>query len=167
MNKTVLRFLVFFVLFVALGGVYERTWHKPVSPYFTRSYAVVSGLAIRLLSPKEALSVQDSVLSSGGQPIIEVTRECDGVSSFLLIAAAVLAMSAPLARKLLGLGLGFLLVGVCNVVRITALYYVFKYFPDIAEKVHVFIGPLVVMLPLLAFFLYWSRPPLSVHARTA
>jgi len=158
MRNPTLRFTLFFIVLVSSGLAVERVWHPSLSPAVTRAYASAAAGAIALATPGQAVSRSGAVISSAGRPIIEVTRECDGMTSVILLAAAVLALPSTVALKALGLALGFLLTVVCNFARITALFYVFNFFPNQAETMHVFLGPLAIMLPSLAFFLYWSRP---------
>lgn len=158
MRNPSLRFALLFIALAGIGLYAEQAWYGPLSAYVTRAYAGAASAAIGLLTPGQQVSNVGAVLSSASRPIIEVTRECDGMSSFVLLAAALLALPSSWGRKALGFGLGLGLTALCNFLRIAALFYVFKYYPNSAQTVHIYIGPLLIMLPSLAFFLYWSRP---------
>jgi exosortase family protein XrtM len=158
MRNPSLRFSVLFILFAGIGFYAEHAWYGPASKYVTRAYASVVAGAIDLVTPGQQVARVGAVLSSATRPIIEVTRECDGMSSFALLAAALLALPCSWRHKALGFILALALTAVCNFTRIASLFYVFKYFPNSAQTVHIYLGPLLIMLPSLAFFLYWSRP---------
>ncbi|HUN24748.1 MAG TPA: hypothetical protein VMU67_00470 [Steroidobacteraceae bacterium] len=104
-----------------------------------------------------------------GTTELNVTRGCEGVELFLLLAAAIFAFPATLMRRLQGLAVGSALAYCLSVVRLMILAATLRYEPGGWESMHGLIMPLAPVIALALYFLHWSgatgaRRVLDAHA---
>ncbi len=118
-----------------------------------------------ILAPTERLMTllwpADQVVLSGrtfisGASRMNVTRGCEGVEMFLLLAAAILCWPASLASRLRGLGLGFLLAYALSIARLATLVYILRHAPRAWDSLHGFVLPLAPVLLITWYFWRWS-----------
>jgi exosortase family protein XrtM len=122
---------------------------------------VVEGLILRptaalinTVTPAEQVQLQGRTLVSAGSQL-HVTRGCEGVEMFLMLAAGILAFPATLKRRALGLLLGSLLAYALSVSRLMALHYILRYSPGAWEALHGLILPLAPVVLMAVFFGWW------------
>lgn len=123
--------------------------------------------AIHLLAPVEDVVASGNVLQSS-RATLEVVRGCDGVGTALLLAAAILAYRAPIARKLGGLVFGLAVVYAVNLARIVGLYFIAAYRGDWFPVLHGYVIPVAFVTIVAVFFAGWlANPVQDGHARAA
>jgi len=85
----------------------------------------------------------------------EIKRGCDATEPVCLLAAAVVAFSAPLGRKLLGMAAGALLLLALNQLRVVALFFVGRDHPGLFHTLHLTVFPAVFVLLALLLWVGW------------
>ena len=110
---------------------------------------------IHWIFPDERVSaVENHLVSSRAD--LEIVRGCDGAGALFLVIAAILTFPATFRRKLIGLGLGILLMYGLNLVRITGLYFLIAYQRDWFPLVHTYLAPTLIILLACLFFAWWA-----------
>ena len=110
---------------------------------------------IHWLAPLEGVSaVQNHLVSPRAD--LEIVRGCDGAGALFLVVAAIFSFPETFRRKLIGLGLGILLMYGLNLVRITGLYFLIAYQRDWFPLVHTYLAPTLVILLACLFFAWWA-----------
>jgi exosortase/archaeosortase family protein len=132
--------------------------------------AALSGGLIRLFDS----SVTVSGTTIHGRFPLEIVFDCAALDIQALYAGAVLVFPAPWRRKLLGLGAGLLIIGVANVARIAALYFIGAHAPGAFHTMHHEVFQLALLVLTCALFVLWAfhpslrkpsgRPPEASHA---
>jgi exosortase family protein XrtM len=125
---------------------------------------------INAVTPQEqAALVGRAIVSPGAN--LRVTRGCEGVEMFLMLAAGILAFPATLKQRVQGLLLGSMLAYLLSVARLMALHYVLRYSPNAWEALHGLVLPLGPIILMALYFMSWSaassaplRPDPSLHA---
>lgn len=86
---------------------------------------------------------------------LDVLFGCNGLEAFLIYTVAILAFPAKLQKKLWGIGLGFLLIQLLNVIRIAALGLSGIYLKAYFEILHVYVAQGIMIALALVLFLVW------------
>jgi exosortase/archaeosortase family protein len=71
--------------------------------------------------------------------------------------AAVIAFSAPLGRKLIGLLAGTLLLLGINQLRVVALFFVGRYHPGLYHTLHLTLFPAVFIILAMILWVGWAE----------
>ena len=109
---------------------------------------------INFCSPVEATqAVANKLVSSKAS--LEIVRGCDGAGATFLLMAAILAFKASWKQKMLGMGIGLLLMFVFNQFRIISLYFIVVYQYSWFEIVHTYIAPTLVVVMVCVYFSGW------------
>ncbi len=122
---------------------------------WTQFLATVSCTLVQGFTPNEECTRQSSTLLSKKTPIIIVTKECDGINALILLTAAILSFPCRMREKIFGLAIGCPLLVLCNILRITALYYVSKYFHGQFDLIHTAVAPMATIMPTVIFYFIW------------
>jgi exosortase family protein XrtM len=122
---------------------------------YYRGLGSVCSELIHWLAPLEGVSaVHNHVLSPRAD--LEIVRGCDGAGALFLIVAAILAFPANFKRKLLGLGVGVLLMYGLNLGRIVGLYFIIAYQRDWFDLVHTYLAPTLIIVLACLYFAWWA-----------
>jgi len=93
-----------------------------------------------------------------------VTRGCEGVEIFLILAAGVLAFPSDWKARSLGLGIGFVLAYVLSIARLSALHFILRYDQNAWDALHGLVLPLGPLILISLYFLVWSdHIPQQIH----
>ena len=111
---------------------------------------------INAVTPQEHAELAGRRIVVPGRPGLHVTRGCEGIELFLMLAAAIAVYPASLARRARGLLIGALLAYLLSVMRLMALHYTLQYSPGAWEALHGVILPLAPVALMALFFLRWS-----------
>jgi exosortase family protein XrtM len=111
---------------------------------------------IRMLAPMEAVRVEGHRLLSP-RVALEIVRGCDGSGAFFLASAAMLAFSAPLTHKLVGVASAFAIIFVLNEARVISLYFVAGYRPQWFTPLHSYVIPTFLIAAISLHFVIWAR----------
>ena len=105
---------------------------------------VPSSKLISWITPEEHVVAQGHELISKHVQL-SILNGCEGVETFLMLAAAVLVFRHDPRRKLFGIFAGSLVVFVANQARIVALFYCLRFDRSLFEVLHGYIAPLLVI----------------------
>ncbi len=152
--------LRFALKFVVLGGglcllycsPYERS--GSVGAWFHAylgAYAKAVGAAVSLFDHTAQVSGRSIV----GRFSVEIVRECDAMQANIIYVAGVLAFSASWARRAAGVIAGLVAIGVANVTRICALYFVGMHWPSWFDFAHES-AQLFMVAAALGAFVWWA-----------
>jgi exosortase/archaeosortase family protein len=70
--------------------------------------------------------------------------------------AAVFAYPAPWRAKLIGAGLGVLMIHTINLVRVSALFLIGIYYKQLFHETHVYVAQALVVGAAVALWLFWA-----------
>lgn len=148
--------LRFFVLFALLMGALEAARDTPAER------AVVQGALLRptvaligVLTPDEPVALDGRTIVTPGSRL-NVIRGCEGTETLLLGISAVLAYPAPARRRWRGLLVISTLGYGLSIARLVALHYTLRYLPGAWEALHGSVLPLLPIVGIGTYFLYWS-----------
>ena len=156
-RKQELRFLL---VFLSCYGLLHMAYFMVPDKFlrdvvFHTGIVTVSQSVINISAPREHVSAVGNKLVST-KASLEVVRGCDGSGALFLIMAAILAFSATLKRKLLGLFLGLALIYGLNQIRIIGLYFLVAYQRDWFLPVHTYFAPSFIVIVSCIFFAWWA-----------
>jgi exosortase H (IPTLxxWG-CTERM-specific) len=86
-----------------------------------------------------------------------IVAECTAIGPLILYVGAVLAYPAAARSKAIGAGLGLLIIGGLNVVRLVSLFYIGTYAPRQLDVWHLLIWQGVMILSVVMLWLFWVR----------
>ncbi len=92
---------------------------------------------------------------TAGNYVFEIKRGCDATEPICLLVAAVMAFSAPLWRKLMGMVAGTLLLFGLNQVRVVALFFVGRDYPGFYHNLHLTVFPAVFVMRAMILWVGW------------
>jgi exosortase/archaeosortase family protein len=146
----------FAVIFALLTGAFEASRGSAVERFLVEDLILKPATAmISALDPHDTIQLTDRTISSPGSKL-HVTRGCEGVEIFLLLAAATLAFPASWKARAWGLGIGFLLAYALSLSRLAALHFTLRYMPNAWESLHGFVLPLGPIVLTTMYFLAWT-----------
>jgi exosortase/archaeosortase family protein len=140
--------------FVAYGfpyaesGISERGFEL-----YLQAYARVVGTVLGWFEP--GLVVHGTHLV--GRFPLEIAKNCDAAEANILLASALLAFPAPIARRIMALAIGVMLLALLNVVRISSLYFIGLHARSWFDAAHLELWPLVLIGFAAVEFLLLAR----------
>jgi exosortase family protein XrtM len=154
--RTFVFAIKFAALFALFMGTFEASRGTAAERFLVEDFILKPTTAlIRLVDPHDNVQLTGRTISSNNSKL-HVTRGCEGVEIFLLLAAAILAFPASWSSRATGLGLGFLLAYALSVSRLMALHFTLRYMPSAWESLHGFVLPLAPILLTMMYFMSWS-----------
>ncbi len=164
------REIVFLTLFlVLLGGSFTLisvNWvNDHVIEPFTAGIAQVSGVVLDLIG--QNVTMHGTVIRNA-RFAVNIRNGCNGVEAMLIFLAAVLAFPASWRSRLLGLGIGILVIQLVNLIRVVALFLTGIYFPKLFDASHTVVWQTVVILSGVLLWIFWANrfaapPPASAE----
>jgi len=156
-KNRVLRFLVLFPIFLAVGfcGLLIPFLHPAVTS-FTRGLVEISAMVIRLFGGN-AIAHQVVLQNPSNGFALEVLDGCNGDDVAVLLWAAILAYPASWLQKGKGLLAGTAAIYVINFLRIISLFYLGQYNRQWFEFAHLYVWESVFVLLTLTIFWTWVR----------
>jgi exosortase family protein XrtM len=159
--------LKFIVCFAVLFGAFEASRGTVFERFVVEDLILVPTTAlINATSPGAHVELVGRTISSPGSNL-RVTRGCEGVEMFLLLAAGIMAFPASFKRRALGLLLGSVLAYVLSVTRLVALHYILRYSPAAWEALHGLVLPLAPIILIALYFMRWSALTMDRPSRAA
>jgi exosortase/archaeosortase family protein len=156
MSKPLIFAAKFIACFIGLMAAFEASRGSAFERFVVEDLILVPTTAlINTLTPAEHATLVGRVISSPASHL-NVTRGCEGVEMFLLLASAIVAFPAAWRPRLKGLLLGFALAYLLSVLRLLALHYILHYSPSAWEALHGLVLPLGPILLMGWFFMRWS-----------
>jgi exosortase/archaeosortase family protein len=145
------------VYFSLLMGGFEAT-RGTAFERFAVETAILEPTVVLIdaVTPKEHVRLVGRTLVSPEGTNLRVTRGCEGIEMFLMLAAGILAFPASLKSRVRGFIGGTPLAYVLSVGRLMALHYILRYCPSLWRSLHGFILPLAPLVLMAVYFLAWS-----------
>ena len=159
-----LKFAFFFAL---LMGLFEASRGSFAEKFLVEDCILKPATSlIRVLNPNEPVQLTGRIIESSKSKL-RVTRGCEGVEIFLMLAAGILAYPASASARLRGIALGSVLAYALSLARLVALHFTLRYAPTAWESLHGLVLPLAPLIAISLYFLTWSAkapPRVSAHA---
>jgi exosortase family protein XrtM len=153
-----LKFILYFAL---LFGAFEASRGSAFERFVVENMILVPTTAlINAVTPSEHATLVGRVIASPDSKL-NVTRGCEGIEMFLLLAAGIGAFPASWKRRAQGLLIGSIVAYVLSVARLMALHYILRYSPSAWEALHGLILPLGPIILMALFFMHWSAGAVS------
>ncbi len=143
---------VFLVVFVGLYALYTllEPWLEGYYAFLARTTAG----ALAVFDPQ--VSAVGNRILYGSTASLKVVEGCDGVTVFILIAAALAAYPRPWKSRLLGIAGAVALLFVINWLRLVLLAYVRFYLPEHFHWIHAYLFQSIMIFATLALFIVWA-----------
>src|SRR5262249_31648104 len=126
-----------------------------------------SGWLLARLVPEDGVTVSGNEVRSA-RVRLNILRGCEGTEVFFLFLAGVLAFPGRPRAKALGLAVGLRVVFARNQVRIAALYFTVRDFPEQFALVHGYVAPPALVACVGVMFWLWTAraasPPVGAPA---
>jgi exosortase family protein XrtM len=161
-----LRFGLKFVIgFALLTGAFEASRGSSVEKFLVEDIILVPATyLINAATPGEHVVLVGRTISSAGSNL-RVTRGCEGIEMFILLAAAIMSFPAGLKRRAQGLLMGAALAYVLSVSRLMLLHYILRYSPTAWEALHGLVLPLGPIILMALYFMWWTAAALPAQPR--
>ena len=143
--------LIFFTVFISLYVLYQFLLPY-IEHYFNWLAASVSQVA-GLFDDK--FSYRENLIFYGEKAAVRVIEGCDGVTVFILTAAAVASFPKTLRERLLGLLILLPVLFAINWLRLLVLVWIRVYVPDLFGFIHVYLFQPVMIFATFACFIAW------------
>jgi exosortase family protein XrtM len=155
--------LKFVICFAALFGTFEASRGSAFERFVVEDLILApTTRLINTFTPDESARLVGRVISSPRSQL-RVTRGCEGVEMFLLLAAGILAFPTSWRRRVEGLLAGSVLAYILSISRLMALHYILSYSPGAWETLHGLILPLGPIILMALYFLRWSSGSMRAH----
>jgi exosortase H (IPTLxxWG-CTERM-specific) len=105
-----------------------------------------------------------AVLRAPGGFAVEMRDGCNAINVVILLCSAVFAFPAPWRLKVLGIGLGSLIIQVVNVLRFISLFYLGQYSMTWFDFAHAYLWESLIVLDTMVVFWYWVNRVLRAGA---
>lgn len=150
------RFLTLFllILFASFAFIAWNPINDRVIVPFTSGLAAVASWILNLLGQ------QTSAFGTGiSSPTfaVDVKNGCNGIEAMLILLAAILAFPMSWRARVQGIALGTVLIQILNMIRITTLYLLGKYHPQLFDIFHNAVWQVVIVFSAVVFFFGWVR----------
>jgi exosortase/archaeosortase family protein len=147
--------LVFLAIFVLL----QSSWTAASGTLIERlviDQATVAAAAmwVRTLTPDVAAVATGATLTAPGGGI-NVLKGCEGTEVVFLLIAAFAITRLSWRERLGGAVIGTVFIYLLNQVRVIALFYAYRQDPVLFDQLHGTLGPLVMVLLVGAFYVFW------------
>jgi exosortase H (IPTLxxWG-CTERM-specific) len=165
---SVKRFAVTYL--ILMGAFFLLIGLKPIQDILDLNGRYTRGVVILTSKILEILSIHSTYQGSIIQlPSIalDVKFGCNGLEAVMIYGVAVIAFPAQWKYKLMGIGGGFVLLQIINILRITALAYSAIHFKTLFEYIHIYIAQgMMIAVSLGVFFIYlnYAKSPQKANS---
>ena len=119
----------------------------------------ISADIINAMAPSEKVRAVSNQIRSP-RAALEIVRGCDGSGVVFLLAAAIIAFSASIGHKLIGIFGAAVLIYVVNLARIIGLYFVVAHRGEWFTPLHTYFIPTLLIIIAVTYFSSWAMWPL-------
>ncbi len=116
------------------------------------SYGVLKVIALAADFPIHKIG---TIMGSGAFEV-DVAPACSGAVPMSIYLSAVLAYPASRQAKLRGSLLGFVVILIVNIFRVSALFLIGLYYREIFHDTHVYVAQALVVCVAVALWLFWA-----------
>jgi exosortase family protein XrtM len=150
--------IIFVALFFAMQFSYELCRGSSFEHWVIGDLTVKpTARVLQWLSPEVGVQALGNQLRAAGGGLV-VKKGCEGVEIMFMLVAAFAAACMSWRRKLLGLGLGLVVVFVLNQIRLVGLFYAYRYNSELFGLLHGTVAPIVLVLLVGLYSLAWFKP---------
>lgn len=160
-QKTVILFLLKFIgLYIVLNTGYAL-WTSSYAPLPDPMTTLVTHNSVGLISLVENDVVVGEPLDNpnvpvldNGTPVIQVFEGCNSINVMIVFVSFVIAFTGTLKKTLWFVAFGLILIYIANLLRVSLLYFVAKYYRDNLYFFHkyLFTGFLYILVFVLWYF---------------
>lgn len=143
-------------IFLGVFAVLQWAWGESRDTWVERlviheATVKTAAALVQILTPEaNAKPVAASIKAPGGG--LNILNGCEGTEVMFLLVAAFAAVRLGWRRKLVGLGLGLVLVFSLNQARILALFYAFRNERSLFDILHTTVLPAVLIAAVALYF---------------
>ena len=152
-SRFALAYLLFMFLFSLPYLADERFNDLKVTKTYNGFIASASA-GLYNIFPGEDVMVSGATISGGGKAV-EVKTGCNGLLMTLIYCAGVAAFPAALRWKVIGLGAGLFGIFIFNLLRVNALFLIYRHLPEYFHTAHVTAGQFIGILFSLSLWVVW------------
>lgn len=153
-NFPIIRFvLTTFVALVLLFYILHQEWmvQHVVTPY-THFITSLSRLGLRIIGV-DAGGTGERITSP--QFSVAIKNICNGLEVTAIFLATVLGFPSSWKSKIVGLGVGYPLIFLINIIRIMVLFVLGYKMPSVFEAVHYYYAQAFVIMATVGIWLFW------------
>lgn len=155
--KQAIKFLVGFIVLTAVFYGIVAITRDNIFMGYVNATAYIASMFLKIFGVH---SNSGNGIITDGSFALYLAFGCEGSEPIMIFAAATLAFPAKWKDKLTGLVAGVLILYVLNLVRILALFFIGKHFPDSFRSFHGEIFPVIfIFLAIIVWFLWINRLP--------
>jgi exosortase H (IPTLxxWG-CTERM-specific) len=145
---TFLFLILIFAILTATAAA-DRVIHQPLS-------RLVAFFSTSILSVFGTVSRSGTFVVFNGFSAI-IIEACDGVLPAYIYLSAVLAFPSRMDQKLWGIFIGIPAIFTINLIRVITLMMVGAYWPDLFERVHIYVWQALVVALSMALWVLWAE----------
>lgn len=147
------------VLFASLFAAMQFGWNSARDTSLERIAIDVmtvrpAAWLINHITPEIMVQAAGTHLKAAGGGI-NILNGCEGSEIVFLLAAAMLVAQLQMKWRLLGIGIGSIVILSCNQVRILAMFYANRSDKALFELLHGIVAPVALILIATGFFIFW------------
>lgn len=164
------------VLFVVWKSCYLFFWmgNRTLDKPLTQMVGNQSAAALNLMHPLDSFTATPKVavmrmegeyqlskvstINRNGKSIMHIADNCNGLELFVLYLGFILAMPAPINRKIVFSVLGILLIHVVNILRCVGLTSLLLHWDRYFDFAHHYIFKVVVYATIFAMWIWFAKP---------
>ncbi len=155
-------FLLFSLWFLCYGLLLKpsRRIDRPVTHFLTVSCV----RTINFITPGDALTwepdpVKDCThLMRDGKSMFRIFDVCNGIDLMFIYAGILVLLPGSLRRKLSFAALGILAIILANIIRITALYYIYFHLRSVFDFSHHYLFTLLMYILIVYGWILFIKP---------
>jgi|SRR6185436_11793377 len=142
-------FLVLVFAILTASATADRRLHQPLS-------RLTVFIAAPILGIFGAASRSGTSITFNGFSAL-IVEACDGVLPAYIYLSAVLAFPSRMDQKLWGIVMGIPAIFTINLIRVITLMMVGAYWPDLFERVHIYVWQALVVALSMAVWVLWAE----------
>ena len=151
-KRFILTYFLLMGAFLFLMRYQPILQHIDINNIYSKSIVIVTHEVLNSLNVKS--SYYGTVIALPGISL-DVKFGCNGLEAVMIYVVAILAFPAQWKKKLMGIGIGFILIQIINLIRITALAYAAVHFKSQFETIHTYVAQgFMIAVVLGIFFIY-------------
>jgi exosortase/archaeosortase family protein len=149
--------LIFLGVFFILQMSYDACRGSAFEHFVLGDMTVApTAVLIQMLTPEIDVKVLGNQLKAPGGGIT-VLKGCEGTEIMFMLVAAFSAVVMPWKRRLVGLGIGILMVFCLNQVRLVGLFYAHRADASLFDLLHGTLAPIALVIIVALYALYWFQ----------
>jgi len=152
LRRFILTYLVLMGLFVLLIGLEPIKKVLDLNGIYTQMIIYLTDLLLRPFGIVE--EVRGSVINLKGLSL-DVRFGCNGLEAFLIYTVAILSFPSTWKKRSVGIGAGFAVLQILNVLRIAGLGLAGIYWKGYFHYIHVYVAQGMMIAIALVLFLFW------------